>query len=265
MKKWIVLLLVIALALFALGCQQGTQTGGDTTTTAAEAEPYKIGAVVSATGAAAPLGEPERKTLLMEVEKINKEGGVNGHEIELFIEDDESNPTNANTAASKLIDENKVIIVLGGTITPSTLGMKTITAKSKIPHISMAAGIPITQAEPNEHVFRTAQSDAVAVQKVLDYLSDTLKVKKIAILHDANAFGTSGKDELTKGAPKANLEIVATESYKTEDTDMTSQLTKIKGANPDVVVVWGTNPGPAIAAKNMKQLQMTVPYVGSHG
>ena len=58
---------------------------------------------------------------------------------------------------------------------------------------------------------------------------------------------------------------MATESYKTEDTDLTAQLTKIKGANPEVLIVWGTNPGPALAAKNMKQLGMDIPYVGSHG
>ena len=85
------------------------------------------------------------------------------------------------------------------------------------------------------------------------------------MLHDENAFGSSGNAEIAKQAPSFGLEVVATESYKTNDTDMTAQLTKIKGANPEVLIVWGTNPGPALAAKNMKQLGMTIPYVGSHG
>ncbi len=105
----------------------------------------------------------------------------------------------------------------------------------------------------------------MAVQRALDYISKNLKVKKIAVLHDENAFGSSGDAEIAKAAPALGLEVVASESYKTADTDMTAQLTKIKGTNPEVLVVWGTNPGPALAAKNMKQLGMTIPYVGSHG
>ena len=263
MKKWIALMLVLSLAIFAIGCQKATNQQ-TTDTTGDTKEPYKIGAVVSATGPAGPLGEPEKKTLEMIVEQINKDGGVDGHQIELFIEDDESNPTNATTAVSKLIDEKGVIAIIGGTTTPSTLAMKPETAKVKVPHIAMSAGIAVTTA-PNEWIFRTAQSDAIAVQKVIDYLSKTLKVKKFAILHDSNAFGQSGATELQGRAPDAGMEVVDVESYKTEDTDLTSQLTKIKGTAAEVVVVWGTNPSPAIAAKNMKQLNMTIPFVGSHG
>ena len=263
MKKWIAILLVLSLAVFAIGCQNATEQQ-TTSTTAGEKEAYKIGAVVSATGPAGPLGEPEKKTLEMIVEQINEDGGIDGHMIELFIEDDESNPANATTAVSKLIDERGVIAVIGGTTTPSTLAMKPETAKAKIPHISMAAGIAIT-ADDNEWIFRTAQSDAIAVQRVIEYLSETLKIKKFAILHDANAFGQSGATELQKRAPDAGMEVVGVESYKTEDTDLTSQLTKIKGTDAEVAVVWGTNPSPAIAAKNMKQLNMTIPFVGSHG
>ncbi len=268
MKKWIVALLVIALAVFVLGCQSAktetTQTSTSEKSKEASNEPYVVGAVVSATGPTAALGVQEKNTLQMEVDKINKAGGINGHQIELKVEDDQSDPKNAVIAASKLIDEEHVIALIGGTGSPATLAMKPKTAEAKIPQIAMAAGIKITAA-PNEWIFRTAQSDAVAVQKVIDYMSKTLKIKKFAILSDANAFGQSGSTELKKLAPKAGLEVVASETYKTDDTDVSSQLTSIKGAKPDVVVVWGTNPGPAVAAKNMKQLGMTIPYIGSHG
>jgi branched-chain amino acid transport system substrate-binding protein len=90
-------------------------------------------------------------------------------------------------------------------------------------------------------------------------------VKKIAILHDENAFGSSGAAEIVKTAGSFGLQVVGNESYKTADTDLTSQLTRIRGGNPDALIVWGTNPGPALAAKNMKQLNMNIPYIGSHG
>jgi branched-chain amino acid transport system substrate-binding protein len=227
--------------------------------------PYKIGAVISVTGASAPLGEPEKKALQMEVDKINKDGGVDGHKIEVFIEDDQSDAKNANIAASKLIDEKGVIAIIGGTSTSSTMAMKAKAAQAQVPDVAMAAGIQITDDPGKQWMFRTAQSDALAVQKVIDYMSNTLKIKKFAILNDANGFGESGKNELKKLAPKAGLEVVTSESYKTDDTNMTSQLTKIKGTDAQAVVVWGTNPGPAIAAKNMKELGMKIPYIGSHG
>lgn len=273
MKRFTVALLVLALALFVVGCQGAkTETTKSATSSAdtASNEPIKIGAILSTTGPAAPLGEPERKALLMEVEQINKEGGVDGRQIELFIEDDQSDPKNANTAMSKLIDEKGVIAVIGGTSSSSSMAIKTRVDQAKIPQIALAAGIAITKdandmSKTDPWVFRTAQSDDIAVKRVVDYLKNELGIKKFAIIHDTNAFGQSGADELQKVAPGAGLEIVAVESYKTDDTDMTSQLTKVKGEQPEVVVVWGTNPGPAIIAKNMRQLKMTMPFVGSHG
>lgn len=264
MRKWIVLVLVLSLALFALGCQGAAkQTASSNSPAEAEKEAYKIGAIVSVTGPASPLGAPEKNTLLLEVDKINKAGGINGHKLEILIEDDQSDPKNAVTAVSKLLSEG-VIAIIGGTITPSSIAIKPEIAKAKIPQMAMAAGIPITAA-PDEWVFRTAQSDAVAVQKVIDYMSKTMKIKKFAILSDQNSFGQSGTEELKKLAPKAGLEIVEVQSYKTEDTNMTAQLTKIKGTKAEALVVWGTNPGPAQAAKNMKELGITIPYIGSHG
>ena len=103
------------------------------------------------------------------------------------------------------------------------------------------------------------------MQNALTYISKVMKLTKIAVLYDENAYGASGMAEIEKVAPDYGLTIVAKESYKTDETDLTAQLTKIKAANPEVVVVWGTNPGPAIAAKNMQQLGMTQPFVGSHG
>lgn len=227
-------------------------------------EPYRIGAVLSVTGPAAPLGEPEKKTLLMEVEKINKAGGIDGHKIELYIEDDETDPGKAVAAVKKLIDQKKVIAVIGGSITPSTLAMKEITKKKRIPQVACAAGNAIV-ASDYKWVFITPQSNAIVVPKVLEYIRDTLKLKKVAFLYDSDAFGRDGLEVLQKEAPNYGIEVVITQDYSKKAGDLTPQLTKIKAASPEVLVVWGTNPGPAVAAKNMKQLGMNIPYIGSHG
>lgn len=277
------LLYALILALLAVGLLAGcgggeeattttaaptdtTAAGTDTTAAGAEptGDPIVIGAVLSATGPASPLGEPERATLQMMEKKINDEGGVLGRPLRIVIEDDQSNPTEAVTAVNKLLQQDKVVAVLGSSISPSTLAMKPITEKAGIPHMALAAANAIT-APPIDWIWRAPPKDAFAVGKALEHIAQKMNVTKIAVLHDENAYGSSGAEEIRTKAPEMGLEVVAVESYKTEETDLTAQLTKIRGTNPEAVVVWGTNPGPAVAAKNMKQLGMTQPYVGSHG
>jgi branched-chain amino acid transport system substrate-binding protein len=263
-------LMVVVLIVAACG-------GGTTTTTAANGtattaggtaptgDPIVIGAIVSATGPGAALGEQERNVLQMEQDLINAKGGILGRPLKIVVEDDKSDPKEAVTAANKLLSQDKAIALIAATTSSSTLAVKEIAAQKGVPQMAMAAANDITDKAPADWIWRTPQKDALAVQRALDYISKNLKAKKIAVLHDENAFGSSGNAEIAKQAPGMGLEVVAAESYKTNDTDMTAQLTKIKGANPEVLVVWGTNPGPALAAKNMKQLGMTIPYVGSHG
>jgi branched-chain amino acid transport system substrate-binding protein len=264
---------LIVTAALAAGCGGGTTTTtaapaeGSTTTVGAQptGEPVVIGAIVSATGPNAALGEQERNVLQMQEKLINDQGGILGRPVKIVIEDDKTDSKEAVTAANKLIDQDKAVALIAATGSASTLAVKEITAQKGIPQIAMAAANDITDKAPTDWIWRTPQKDALAVQRALDYIANTLKVKKIAVLHDENAFGSSGNAEITKQAPNFGLEVVASESYKTADTDMTAQLTKIKGANPEALVVWGTNPGPALVAKNMKQLGMDIPYIGSHG
>lgn len=252
----VVMCLIVAMSFTLLGC--GKKQVDESKT------PYKIGVVLSATGGNAPLGTAEKNSLMMLEKQINDEGGVEGHAVRFIIEDDESDPAKASVAVNKLIKQDNVIAVIGSSGTGPTLAMVPVCEKEQIAQVCMAAGTKITHPV-NKWVFRTPPSDSMAIDRVLAYLKDDLKVKKIAVLHDANAFGTGGADELAQKAPAAGIEIVARESYGSADTDMTAQLTKIKDTPAEALVVWGTNPGPAIIAKNMQQLGMKIPYIGSHG
>jgi len=250
----LLLIVLVGCAALAVGCGGSVAQG-----------PISIGALVSATGTAAPLGEPERNTFQLLEQTVNAAGGVLGRQIKLVVADDQSNAKEAVTATNKLLQQDKVVALIGATASPSTLAMKPITSKAGIPQIAMAAANAITDEPPVDWMWRVAPKDNLAVARALKYLADDLKVKKIAVLYDENAFGASGAAEIEKTKDQYGLEVVAKESYKGDETDLTAQLTKIKGANPEALVVWGTNPGPAIAAKNMRQLGMTVPYIGSHG
>jgi branched-chain amino acid transport system substrate-binding protein len=249
----VMLCVVVALSLVALGCGD---SGGD--------EVYKIGAVLSLSGPAAPLGQPEQRSLMLLEEQINADGGIDGHQVSFIIEDDESEPAKANTAVTKLINQDEVAAIVGGSTTGSTLAMAEVTGKSQVPQVCCAGGTKVTQPV-KEYVYRTPPSDAMAIEKLLTYLEDELKVTKIAVLHDANAYGTGGADELEGKCADYGIEILARESYGSTDTNMIGQLTKIQGTEAEAIVVWGTNPGPASIAKNMKELNMTIPMLASHG
>ncbi len=227
------------------------------------AEPYKIGCIFSVTGPASFLGDPEKKSAIMLADQINKNGGINGHPIKLIIYDTEGDPTKAVLNINKLIFHDKVLAVIGPSRTPTTLAVIPIAQRAQIPLISCAAGIKITQPV-KKWVFKTAQTDALAVAKIYSYMKEQ-NIKKIAIITVANAFGESGKNQLIKQAPKYGIEVVAKESFGPKDTDMTPQLTKIRATSAEAVVCWGTNPGPAVVAKNMKQLDMKIPLFQSHG
>jgi len=272
---WLVvaIVLVALMAMLTAGCGDETtattSAGGGTETTSGGAaptgDPVVIGAIVSATGPTSALGEQERNVLQMMETEINAAGGILGRPLKLVIEDDKSDAKEAVTAANRLIDQEKAVAIIASTGSPSTLAVKAITAAKGLPQIAMAAANAITDEAPMEWIWRTPHKDAMAAARALAYVSESLQAKKIAVLHDENAFGSSGAAEIEKSAPGMGLEIVMVESYKTDDTDLTAQLTKIKGENPEVLIVWGTNPGPALAAKNMVQLGMDIPYVGSHG
>jgi branched-chain amino acid transport system substrate-binding protein len=253
-----VLLALVVLAFAFTGCGSGSSKPAPTGGT------YKIGAVLSTSGPAAPLGTPEQQALLLLEKQINAKGGIDGKKVQFIIEDDASDPASATVAINKLITQDKVLAVIGSSSTGATLAMVPTAEKDKVALVCCAAGTKITQPV-NAYIFRTPPTDSMALTKVLEYLKNTLKVKKVAVLHDANAFGTGGAEELVAKAPGYGIQIVSREQYNSTDTDMTAQLTKIQQANPEALVVWGTNPGPASIAKNMQTLGMKIPYIGSHG
>ncbi|HBD08910.1 MAG TPA: hypothetical protein DCZ69_11675 [Syntrophobacteraceae bacterium] len=227
------------------------------------AEPYKIGGVFSVTGSQSFLGDPEKKSMEMLVETINAKGGVDGHPLEAIIYDDEGDPTKAVLAANKLISKDNVIAVIGPSLTPTTLAIAPILEQAKVPLISCAAGIKITDPV-KPYVFKTAQSDVLAVAAIYQHMQKQ-NLKKAGILTVENAFGESGKEQLQAQAAQYGIEIVQAESFGGKDTDMTAQLTKIRSAQPQAIVCWGTNPGLAVRARNAQQLNIKIPLFQSHG
>lgn len=227
------------------------------------APPIKIGAIFSVSGPASFLGEPERNTAQMMVDEINKTGGVKGRKLELIVYDTQGDATNAVQAVNRLIKNDKVVAIIGDSTTGNSMAVIPVVEKAQVPIISCAAGIKITEPV-KKWVFKTAQNDALAVMRIFEHMKEQ-KIKKIAIITVSDGFGSSGREQLKLKAGEFGIEIISDETYGPKDTDMTAQLTKIRGTAAQVIVCWGTNPGPAVVARNAKQLGIKIPLYMSHG
>ncbi len=228
------------------------------------ADPIKIGSVLSVTGPAAFLGDPELKTLQMYVDDLNKKGGVLGRPLQLVHYDDGSDANKANGFTKRLIEDDKVDVLVGGTTTGATMSSVPLAEKAGIPFISLAGAVVIVEPV-KKFVFKTPHTDRMAAEKVFEDMKKR-GLTKVALLSETSGFGASGKKETEGVAAKYGITLVANETYGPKDTDMSPQLTKIK-TTPGIqaVFVFGLGQGPAIVTKNYKQLGITLPLYQSHG
>jgi len=234
------------------------------TLAAMAADPIKIGSVLSVTGPAAFLGDPELKTLQMYVEDINKKGGVIGRQLELVHYDDGSDASKANGFAKRLIDDDKVDLIVGGTTTGSTMSMVPLVEKAGVPFVSLAGAVVIIEPV-KKWVFKTPHTDRMAAEKVFEDMKKR-GLTKVALFSETSGFGQSGKKETEGVAAKYGITLVANETYGPKDTDMSPQLTKIRNVpGVQAVFIFGLGQGPAIATKGYKQLGMTLPLYHAHG
>src|SRR5215218_1986298 len=224
----------------------------------------KIGSVLSVTGPASFLGEPEDKTLRMYVERINASGGVAGKKIELVIYDDGGDANKARTFATRLVEDDKVVAMVGGTTTGTTMAMLPVFEDAQIPFISLAGAIQIIEPV-RKWVFKTPHTDKMACEKIFADLKQR-NLTTVALISGTDAFGKSMRDQCVAVAPKAGITIAHEESYGPRDSDMTPQLTNIKGkAGVQAVINPGFGQGPAIVTRNYRQLGITLPLYQSHG
>lgn len=225
----------------------------------------KIGSVLSVTGPASFLGEPEDKTLRMYVDKINAAGGVAGKKIELVIYDDGGDANKARTFATRLIEDDKVVAMVGGSTTGTTMAMVPVFEEAQVPFISLAGAIEVVDPV-RKFIFKTPHTDKMACEKIFENLKQR-NLTKIAMISGTDGFGASMRAQCVKVAPTYGVQILTEETYGPRDSDMTAQLTKIKGVvGVQAVVNPGFGQGPAIVTRNYAQLGMSAtPLYQSHG
>jgi len=233
-------------------------------TPAAWAENIKVGAILAVSGPMSFLGGPEARTLEMMVAETNAKGGINGNPIELIIKDSAGNPEKAVSFAKQLIEEDKVLAIIGPSSSGETMNIKKIAEDGKTPLLSCAAAEVIVDPVAS-YVFKTPQKDSDAVKMIYKEMNK-LGLTGIAVLADNTGFGKAGAEQLVKIAPEFGIKIVENEVYDKAATDLSAVVAKIK-ANKEVqaVVNWSVVPAQSIVAKNIRQAGWDVPIFQSHG
>ena len=226
-------------------------------------ETIKVGTFLAVTGPASFLGDPELKTLQLYIEKINAKGGIDGKMVELIHYETGGNAKDAVGFAKRLIKQDRVDVIVGGSTSGSTLAAMPEMTKAGMPFISLAGSVKIIDPV-NPWTFKTPHTDRMAAAKVY---ADMKKrgITKVALISGDGGFGKSGRAQSLALAPEYGITIVADESYGTKDTDMTAQITTIRASDAQAILNFGFGSGPAIVTKNIRQLGVDLPLYQSHG
>jgi len=229
------------------------------------AEPIKIGAVLCLTGWAGGMGTPEKEAITVEVERVNRQGGVIGRQIEVYFEDDQSNPANAVISATKLIRDEGVAALIGSSVTNMCMPILPICEREGVVNVSIGAGHEITQPL-KKWVFRIPITDIRLSPLMVKFAAEKFGAKKIALMHSTDASGVMGAKGVVESVQKYGIKIVTTEKFEPKDTNVMPQLTKVKALKPDAIILYASSAPGIIVAKNYQQLGMeNIPVVASHG
>jgi branched-chain amino acid transport system substrate-binding protein len=265
-KRFVAVMIGLALAGLVLGAPQAGKKGKQSPKQKAAkqaAAPIKVGAIFAVTGPAANLGAPEQKTAEMFVENYNKTVGANGPKIQLIVKDSAAATDKAISSAKQLIEEDKVLAIIGPSTSGETMQIKNICQEGKTILLSCAAAEDIVNPMAS-YVFKTPQKDSDAVRRIYETMKD-LKISKIGVVASNDGFGVAGGKQLAALAGEYGMKIATSEVYDKAETDLTGVLTKVKGANVQAVVNWSIVPAQSLVAKNMKQIGLNVPLFQSHG
>lgn len=226
-------------------------------------EPFRIGSLLAVTGPAALLGDPQKKTLELYVERVNAGGGVLGMPIELVVYDTGMNIEDAVTFAERLIENHRVDALIGGTTTGETMAVIDMVEEAQIPFLSLAgAALVVEPVRP--WVFKTPHTDRMAIEKVYDEMKAE-GVATIGLIGGSGDFDRSCLATANMLAADYGLAIAAEEIYGPGETDMTPQLTRIEGAGMDAVLFCGFGAPSVAVTRNHAQLGIEARLYHNHG
>ena len=254
MKRILLSSIVIASLLAAFACQPGG--GGDK---------VKIGVFMSMTGDTANFGISSTNGIKMATDEVNAAGGINGKQVELDVQDDRSDPSEAATIVTKFVTQDGVNAILGEVASSRSIAAAPIAQNARIPRLTPSSTNPEV-TKKGDYIFRSCFIDPVQGAAIAQFAAKTLGKKRAAIMVDRkNDYSTGLEKVIDATFTKMGGEMVVTQSYQAGDQDFNAQITSIKGANPDVIFIPGYYGDVALFAKQARDKGVTVPLVGGDG
>jgi branched-chain amino acid transport system substrate-binding protein len=258
LSSWLALLLFLSIVSLCFSCSSQQQQDTDRST-------VKIGFFGDLSGPTYNYGESAKNGVLMAADEINQAGGINGHRIDVVFEDDKGSPEAAAQLTGRLIDDDKVVAIIGAGASGNSLAAAPKAQSSRVPLIAPSSTNPaVTQV--GDYIFRACYIDAFQGEVMAKFAANTLKARKAAIMLDFNSPYSRGlTDFFEYSFAKLEGQIVVKQSYKQGDADYRGQLSAIKAANPDVIYIPGYYGDVALIARQARQLGLTVPLLGADG
>ena len=261
MKRTVLTSIAIAGLLAGFACERrGGGGGGDNDT-----GPIRVGYYGDLSGRTSNFGQSTKNGVMMAADEINKAGGINGRQIEILSEDDEGRPEKAATVVTKLIDQDKVVALLGEVASGNSLAAAPKAQAAHVPMISPSSTNPaVTQV--GDYIFRVCFIDPFQGEVMAKFAANTLHAKKAAIMEDFNSPYSRGLTEFFESSfTKLGGQVITKQSYTQGDRDYKGQLTSIRSAGPEVIYVPGYYGEVGVIAKQAKQLGISQPLLGGDG
>lgn len=231
MKKRI---LAALMAVMMLGAFSGCSNDGGSAD-AGDSDTIRIGGLAPLTGDASSYGVAVNNGIQMAIEDINADGGIGGKQIKYIYYDEKGDATEAVNAYNKLVQDDKVVAIIGDVTTKPTLAVAQQSQQDNIPIITASAtAAEVTLTGPN--IFRACFTDPFQGELMASYAAEKLGASTVAVLYDmADDYSSGIAEAFVAKAGELGLTVVAEEKYQDGDVDFKSQLTNIKGQNPDVL------------------------------
>ena len=229
---------------------------------ATAAEEIRIGFTPPITGVHTAGGSLQVKAIKLALKEINAAGGVNGKKIDLRIIDSQSSNPGALAALQKAVDQEKVLALIGCLYSTQVFATADAIKNYGIPTIIGATNVNITK-QGNPWLFRCRPDDSIAALAMVKYIKEDTKFTKIGLLHDADAFGTGGADQVEKGAKELGLTVVRREKTATAAKDFTAELLAMKNAGAQILVFYGHQEATALLQRQLRQLGSPFKFLGS--
>ncbi|MET0626362.1 MAG: ABC transporter substrate-binding protein [Pyrinomonadaceae bacterium] len=263
MKRTLITLGLVTLLLTAFACERREVGGTGGTTDSGGA--ILVGVYGDLSGQTSSFGESTRNGAQMAIDEINAAGGINGRKVQAVVEDDQGQPQQASTVVTKLINQDKVVAIIGEVASSNSLAAAPRAQEAKVPMITPSSTNPkVTQV--GDYIFRVCFTDDFQGAVAAKFAANTLKAKKAAILGDFQSDYSKGMTQyFVQEFTGAGGQIVAQQSYTQTDADFKGQLTNIRAAAPDVIFVPGYYGQVGVIAKQAKELGITAPLLGGDG